>query len=94
MSIEKRRVYPAESDPRQAKGKDLRDFIDSGAWRTEWPPRPDPPVVMSHEAVEALERIDFARGNMTEALAREFGPWVKASDGSWMRDRRKRRRRR
>lgn len=77
------RVYPAASDPRQAKGKALRDFVDSGAWRPEWPPRPHPPVVLSPGAIESLERFDFALANTTEALAREFGPWERAPDGTW-----------
>ncbi len=58
------RVYPAESDPRQAK-----------------------PWTMSMDAVEML---DFRVENSTRNLAREFGPWVRAEDGSWMRDRKRR----
>ncbi len=45
-----------------------------------------------------FERRTFAvrdlREDTTAAIAREFGPWVKAEDGSWFRDRSKRRRKR
>jgi hypothetical protein len=41
----------------------------------------------------AIEHAEFMRANTTEALAREFGPWVKAADGSWFRDRKRRRKR-
>jgi len=99
------RVYPAESDPRHVNGKALRDFVDSGAWRPEWPPKPAPPLILSPRSAEimknlamderhAIEHAEFMRANTTEALAREFGPWVKAADGSWFRDRSKRRRKR
>ena len=72
------RVYPAESDPRQAK----MDKIS--AWA----------LFGSREAPlddAALWAWGYAYWiiDTTAALAREFGPWVRAEDGRWMRDRRK-----
>ncbi len=77
--IKKRRVGPAESDPRQ----------DNGAWTGN-------PMNMGR-LMGIADEIDLARFryyNHAVALAREFGPWVKAADGSWFRDRSKRRRKR
>ncbi len=65
----KRRVYPAESDPRQV--------VDPFA-SVIWPAR------------HAMARLAMALSSEKLALAREFGPWVRAADGRWERDRRKR----
>jgi len=59
------RVYPAESDPRQAP--------------------------LGTDEIEAVVMVEIGTDR---ELARVFGPWVRGEDGSWMRDRRKRRRRR
>lgn len=72
------RVYPAESDPRQAKS------FESLAKHLAF-----------HDVHRAMARMvmQILAIESSEELAREFGPWVRASDGSWMRDRRKAKRR-
>jgi len=66
-------VYPAESDPRQTYA-------------------PVSPVIpKTSQSVRQFNALDFfdSRGtdDTSEALAREFGPWVRGEDGRWMRDR-------
>lgn len=82
------RVGPQRTEPMrtQANGKAL--FV--GDWNAYEEPR----QVMTIDERHAIEHAAFMRANTTEALAREFGPWVKAADGSWFRDRSKRRRKR
>jgi len=92
------RVYPAESDPRQVKlcvkcgGTGERHHDGAVCKHCVWWPDGtyrEPPgfAVCTPENARTLT-ID------PEILAREFGPWVKAEDGSWFRDRSKRRRKR
>ncbi len=85
MSIRKRRVYQAESDPRQAK---VDPFFE--LQRT---------LKIPPQAVNGALRYEGAGHYRVmpvgwDELAREFGPWVKSDDGSWFRDRSKRRRKR
>lgn len=83
MPIKKRRVYPAESDPRQANG-----------FRPIGPVCVVP--VRRTPGGEALFNGDWnirsalGNGEASSQLAREFGPWVRGADGRWQRDRRKR----
>lgn len=81
------RVYPAESDPRQAvtncracgelTGMATKICVSCGSQTT------DPTLV--HPSVI----LGPARTGTAEELASEFGPWVRAEDGSWARNRRR-----
>jgi len=78
------RVYPAESDPRQAKVVIRTPWLDVRG------------MVPGKSRVVAVGRVgangirwDFGgNADQAEALAREFGPWVRGADGRWQRDRR------
>jgi hypothetical protein len=67
--VKKSRVYPAEKDPRQDHG-DLT-IHEAAEWDDGW-------QLKDGDIVPIV-------ADTTRSLAREFGPWVRAADGSWMR---------
>ncbi len=77
------RVYPAESDPRQVK-------ISHGTTvealsKTASADEAAEGLVATHLSSGVASNGDPGLPGTVALLAREFGPWVRAEDGSWMR---------